>query len=89
MAGTRLKLQQGVRCLTIEAGWTRTPTDGFMRGGTMAAARIKHLGMPRETAELGLKLNGEVPYWSVFRDEKPVREFTLDDLGSHFRRFAG
>src|SRR3954469_16929741 len=31
MAGTRLVIRYGVRCLEIEAGWTRTPSHGIMR----------------------------------------------------------
>ena len=40
LVGSLLRVRQGVRCLTVEAGWTRTPNDGFMRGGALAIARI-------------------------------------------------
>ena len=33
IVGSMLRVRQGVRCMTIEAGWTRTPADGFMCGG--------------------------------------------------------
>ena len=88
MAGTRLKLVQGVRCLTLEAGWTRTPSDGFMRGGALAAARITHFGMPKSGAELGLYLNDGVPHWIAYLNEKNAVEFTLDDVRRHFDTFT-
>ena len=50
--GSCLKLQQGVRCLTIEAGWTRNPGDGFMRGGALVYARISHFGFRESEEEL-------------------------------------
>jgi hypothetical protein len=88
MAGTRLQLKQGVRCLTVEAGWTRTPSDGFMRGGALAAARITHLGMPKSGAELGLYAREGVPHWILFVDEKNAAEFTLDHVRIHFNTFV-
>jgi hypothetical protein len=88
MVGMRLKFQQGVRCLTTEAGWTRTPADGFMRGGTLAAARLSHFGKPKAGVELGLLLKEAEPHWNVFRDGKPVREFLFEDIGEHFRLFT-
>ncbi len=44
-AGSLLRFRQGVRCLTVEAGWTRTPTDGFMRGGALAVAKISYFDL--------------------------------------------
>lgn len=88
MAGTRLKLIQGVRCLTLEAGWTRTPSDGFMRAGALAAARITHFGMPKAGAELGLYLTDEKPHWIAYLDEKNAIEFTLDHIREQFEKFA-
>ncbi|MDQ3322629.1 MAG: hypothetical protein M3525_09425, partial [Acidobacteriota bacterium] len=52
LVGSRLILHQGVRCLTIEAGWTRQPQDGFMRGGALACARVSHFGMSGNDEEL-------------------------------------
>lgn len=88
MAGTRLQLKQGVRCLTLEAGWTRTPTDGFMRGGALAAARFTHLGMPKAGAELGLYITNEIPHWISYIDEKNAAEFTLDHVRNQFNTFV-
>src|SRR4051812_13942443 len=33
MVGSRLSVSQGVRCLSLEAGWARTPSDGIMLRG--------------------------------------------------------
>jgi hypothetical protein len=42
MVGRRLTLGSGVRGLSIEVGWPRTPSDGFIRGGGLACANINH-----------------------------------------------
>lgn len=65
MAGSLVRIRLGLRCLTVEAGWTRTPSHGFMRGGALAAARITHFGMPKAGAELVLVRAGETPVWSL------------------------
>ena len=52
MVGRLLKLTSGVRVLTIEAGWPRTPRDGIVRGGGLASARISHFGKRRDDDEL-------------------------------------
>lgn len=65
MAGSLVRVRFGVRCLTVEAGWTRTPAHGFMRGGALAAARITHFGRPKADIELALVRKGEVPSWQL------------------------
>ncbi|HSE17071.1 MAG TPA: hypothetical protein VLB46_08455 [Pyrinomonadaceae bacterium] len=52
MVGHLLTLKNGVRTLFVEAGWPRTPRDGFVRGGGLAAARIRHLGIKAANDEL-------------------------------------
>src|SRR4051812_28331845 len=47
MVGSLVRVRHGVRCLTAEAGWTRTPGDGIMTGGALAFARITHFGLPK------------------------------------------
>ena len=89
MAGTRVIFQQGVRCLTVEAGWTRTPGDGFMRNGVLAAARLKHLGMSKMDVELGLLMHGEEPLWYEFAEGKREQAIALEDLNLHFNTFLG
>lgn len=77
MAGSLLRLRQGVRCLTVEAGWTRTPADGFMRGGALAFARITHFGMPKHSAELQLILAAGSPEWKTTDPVAPVDSAVL------------
>lgn len=52
MVGSLLTLGVRVRKLSVEAGWPRTPKDGFIRGGGIACANIKHLGLKRADEEL-------------------------------------
>lgn len=88
IVGSLLKFQHGVRCLTIEAGWTRTPKDGFMRGGALALARISHFGISKENAELSLLLKKDLPEWFTFQAGKR-KQFDSNDLRQHFRIFLG
>ncbi len=66
MVGTQLTLRAGVRALTVEAGWPRTPRDGIVRGGGLAAARISHFGNRKADEDLLLvKRTDGVPQWLV------------------------
>lgn len=89
LVGSLLRVRQGVRCLTIEAGWTRTPNDGFMRGGALAVARITHFGLAQSNAELMLMRLGEAPQWFTVLSENERGEFGSEDLRDHFRIFQG
>lgn len=64
MVGNQLTLSNGVRRLFIEAGWPRTPRDGVVRGGGLACANIRHLGIPAASETLLLsKTNTGAPGW--------------------------
>jgi hypothetical protein len=63
MQGTMLSVRQGVRCITVEAGWARLPRDGIMQNGALAYARLSHFGMPRAGAEFALVHAGSLPTW--------------------------
>ena len=63
MVGSRLFIRQGVRCLTVEAGWARIPSDGIMQKGALAYARISHFGMPKRGAEIRLIHGEDLPQW--------------------------
>ena len=63
MVGAKLEIRQGVRCLTVEAGWTRSPGDGVMRGQALAVGSILHFGIARQNAELKLVRGDELPQW--------------------------
>lgn len=64
MVGSRLSLEIGVRILLVEAGWPRAPRDGFIRGGGLACANIKHRGIKSANEELRLIVtSGDAPSW--------------------------
>ena len=64
MVGRRLNLQSGVRMLSVDVGWPRTPGDGFIRGGGLACGGVLHLGMKSASEQLRLVLNARgVPRW--------------------------
>ena len=63
MVGSRLSVGQGVRCLSVEAGWARTPSDGIMREGALSLAVISHFGMPRAGAKIRLVHADTLPKW--------------------------
>ena len=54
MVGRLLILRFGVRQLSVEAGWPRTPRDGVVRGGGLAFANIRHLGVKSASEALRL-----------------------------------
>ncbi|HKO99970.1 MAG TPA: hypothetical protein VJU86_23550 [Pyrinomonadaceae bacterium] len=84
IVGPQLNLENGIRKLTIEAGWPRTPRDGFIRGGGLACANIKHLGMKSSHEELRLILdpNG-IPKWIVPESDDGFREVHESDARRH------
>ena len=90
MVGSLLRFRFGVRSLTVEAGWTRTPADGFMRGGSLAHARISHFGISPANAELLLLRDGENrPHWySLEKDGRRI-PFASNNLRRHFVIFTG
>src|SRR5438552_1276586 len=66
MVGNKLILRCGVRALTIESGWPRTPRDGFIRGGGLARANLKHFGRKQSDTELLLERSSNgAPQWLV------------------------
>lgn len=89
IVGSLLSIRQGVRCLTVEAGWTRTPSDGFMRGGAMAFARVSHFGIPRASMELGLNRVDTFPLWQIVKEDSPLGNFGTDEIRQHISVFLG
>lgn len=81
MVGTELTLRIGVRTLTVEAGWPRTPRDGIVRGGGLAAARIGHFGNRDANEDLLLtQTEHGAPQWFVLENAGtriPLREDRL------------
>ncbi len=89
VSGRAVKFRQGVRCLSVEAGWTRSPRDGFMRGNALAVARISHFGLPLAGHDLRLlRFEDSVGWFRLNPDDLRV-SFELDDMLEHFRKFLG
>jgi hypothetical protein len=91
MVGRRLTLTAGVRILTIEAGWPRTPQDGIVRGGGLAAARISHFGNRRDDDELLLVQSAEghaqVPRWFILDADGARRAaFEAERISQHIAK---
>ena len=87
MVGTRLILREGIRTLTVEAGWPRTPRDGIMRGGGLASARVSHFG-DRTAGEEFLLVQGDAdaPRWFVLEKTGARTELRADRLHRHVAR---
>ena len=83
MVGVKTNFKHGIRCLTIEAGWTRLPRDGFMRGGALAVARISHFGIKRHGADLALLKTGHMPEWHEIDRDNTAHPIELSDLRRH------
>jgi hypothetical protein len=66
MVGNLLTLVNGVRTLYVEAGWPRVPRDGFVRGGGLACANLRHMGLRHAGHELLLiKTRNGAPAWKA------------------------
>jgi hypothetical protein len=74
MVGHLLTLSFGVRTLYVEAGWPRVPRDGFVRGGGLACANIRHLGIRTAGQELLLtKTKTGTPVWKPQLNQTDIR----------------
>lgn len=89
IVGSLLAFRLGVRCLTVEAGWTRTPGDGFMRGGALAIAKMSHFGIAKMNAELHLKPSESCPGWVAFYCDGASIPADESFLRQHFSLFLG
>ena len=70
MVGPQLTLRNGVRALTFESGWPRTPRDGFVHRGGLACANIKHFGRRRLNIELKLTQSPKgSPQWFLLQKD--------------------
>jgi hypothetical protein len=75
MVGHLLTLTNGVRTLYVEAGWPRTPRDGFIRGGGLASANIRHMGIKLADEELLLAKSATgAPTWKSVRKKHSLHE---------------
>jgi hypothetical protein len=89
LTGSLLELRLGVRCLTLEAGWTRNPNDGFMRGGALAFAKLTHFGLPRHNIELLLLKTDESPSWNIAGVTEGDAQFETANIEQQFELFIG
>jgi hypothetical protein len=89
MVGTLLTFRAGVRQLSIEAGWPRTPRDGFVRGGGLASGYIKHFGLRGADEELLLvrKSSNEAPQWVVLERTGHRSPLVEARMRRHLERF--
>ncbi len=84
MVGTRLSLQKGVRVLSVEVGWPRTPRDGFIRGGGLACGNLHHLGIKEASEQIRLILDpSHKPVWIVLGKHAHHRELHEADIRHH------
>lgn len=82
MVGHQLVLMNGVRTLYVEAGWPRVPRDGFVRGGGLASANIRHLGLRNAGLELLLtKKSTGAPTWKPLSSKQS--ELHESDIRRH------
>lgn len=81
--GVCITVSFGVRRFTAEAGWARTPSDGFIRGGGLAVARLTHFGIPKAGCELKLVCTDGVPTWLNATPDMPAAKLTGDDVRRH------
>lgn len=84
MLGSNLNLKKGVRVLSVEVGWPRIPRDGFIRGGGLALANIRHLGVKSVNQKLRLLLNPDgSPCWTTENNVSGHAEIHEADLRNH------
>ena len=73
MVGHLLTLTSGVRTVFVEAGWPRTPRDGIVRGGGLACANIRHMGIKTANDELLLsKSHAGAPAWKSLLKRRSI-----------------
>jgi hypothetical protein len=90
MVGRLLTLSLGVRKLTVEAGWPRVPRDGFVRGGGLASAHVRHFGQRAADEELLLVRDPEAaPRWLVLEKTGERTTLSEDRVRRHLNRFLG
>jgi hypothetical protein len=84
MVGNSVSLAKGVRILLVEVGWPRIPGDGFISGGGLALANIRHLGLKSRDQTLRLLLNPDnSPCWVIENTTSGHIAIHESDLRSH------
>lgn len=84
MVGRLLTVRRGIPLIQVEAGWPRTPPDGFVRGGGLARAHIKHRGKPSANEELLLtQSRAKAPQWKILKKRGEEVVLTEAHLRDH------
>lgn len=84
LTGNRMELKQGLRCFSIEVGWTQSIEDGVMKSSSLAFGRLSHFGFRKETEEIELhKFEGK-PRWFSIGEDMTRHSFTVSSLKRHF-----
>jgi len=87
MVGRLLTLSVGVRKLSIEAGWPRQPSDGFVRGNGLACGSIRHFGKASANEELLLvRSEKDSPRWVAIEKSLQRRELLEAGIRNHLAR---
>jgi len=82
MVGRLVSLSNGVRQILVEAGWPRVPRDGIVRGGGLATAQVRHVGIRRADEELLLSRSmAGAPQWTSLTRRPHV--FHESDINRH------
>jgi len=82
MVGRLVSLSNGVRQILVEAGWPRVPRDGIVRGGGLATAQVRHVGIRRADEELLLSRSmAGAPQWTSLNRRPHV--FHESDINRH------
>ena len=90
MQGSLVRLNLGIRSVTIEAGSPRSPQDGFVRAGGLACARISHFGLAKSNEDLLLIRNDQsAPVWFTVQENNFRQPFHIPRLQHHFETFVG
>ena len=86
MVGRLLVLKSGVRTLFVEAGWPRTPRDGFIRGSGLACGNIRHLGISSASEQLLLTTTETgAPRWMVVNKHTGRLQLGSDAIRRHLK----
>jgi len=82
MVGRLVSLSNGVRQILVAAGWPRVPRDGIVRGGGLATAQVRHVGIRRADEELLLSRSmAGAPQWTSLTRRPHV--FHESDIDRH------
>jgi hypothetical protein len=88
MVGKLLTFSLGVRKLLVEAGWPRVPRDGFVRGGGLASAHVRHFGQRSADEELLLTRTPDgSPTWLVLEKTGARNALSEARIRRHLSRF--